>query len=83
MKFIIWRLSLTHLSFSIPEYTAQVNAIGCLRLLEAIQSKCPNAKFYQASTSELYGDVNSNSQNENTPFNPCSHIPSRSIMRTI
>ena len=43
-----------HLSFSIPEYTAQVNAIGCLRLLEAIQSKCPNAKFYQASTSDLW-----------------------------
>ena len=61
-----------HLSFSIPEYTAQVNAIGCLRLLEAVQSKCPKAKFYQASTSELYGNVNSNSQNENTPFNPCS-----------
>tara|TARA_Y100000590_G_scaffold468304_1_gene650593 strand:+ start:5030 stop:6061 length:1032 start_codon:yes stop_codon:yes gene_type:complete len=61
-----------HLSFSIPEYTAQVNAIGCLRLLEAVKSNCPKAKFYQASTSELYGNVSKFPQNEKTPFDPCS-----------
>ncbi len=61
-----------HLSFSIPEYTAEVNAIGCLRLLEALKSNYPKAKFYQASTSELYGNTNKSPQNEKTPFNPCS-----------
>ncbi len=63
-----------HLSFKIPEYTAEVNAIGCLRLLEAVKNHCPNSKFYQASTSELYGNVEkiNSMQNENTKFNPCS-----------
>ena len=61
-----------HLSFTIPEYTAQVNAIGCLRLLEAVKSNSPRAKFYQASTSELYGNTSVRHQNEQTPFEPCS-----------
>lgn len=45
-----------HLSFQVPEFTATVNSIGCLNLLEAMVNSCPKAKFYQASTSELYGD---------------------------
>ena len=61
-----------HLSFTIPEYTAQVNAIGCLRLLEAVKSNSPMAKFYQASTSELYGNTSVRHQNEKTSFEPCS-----------
>ena len=62
-----------HLSFQIPEFTATVNSIGCLNLLEAMVNSCPKAKFYQASTSELYGDKKFGSNlNEKSPFNPCS-----------
>ena len=62
-----------HTSFLIPEYTAQVNALGCLNLLEAMINNCPKSKFYQASTSELYGEQKSKKkQNEKTIFNPCS-----------
>ncbi len=61
------------LSFDIPEYTAVVNSIGCLNLLEAMVNHCPKAKFYQASTSELYGDREKDIYlNEKTNFNPCS-----------
>ncbi len=61
-------------SFELPEYTADVDALGTLRLLEAIvtlglQSK---TRFYQASTSELYGKVQEVPQNEATPFYPRS-----------
>jgi GDPmannose 4,6-dehydratase len=59
-------------SFDIPEYTAQVDAIGALRLLDALrETECP-AKFYQASTSELYGKVAEIPQKETTPFYPRS-----------
>ena len=59
-----------HLSFQIPEFTATVNSIGCLNLLEAMVNSCPKAKFYQASTSELYGDKKFGSNlNEKSPFN--------------
>ena len=61
-----------HTSFEVPEYTAQVNAMGCLNLLEAMRLHAPKAKFYQASTSELYGETKSKFQNEKTPFEPCS-----------
>lgn len=62
------------LSFDIPEYTAQTDAVGTLRILEAIRflGLKEKTKFYQASTSELYGEVVETPQNENTPFNPCS-----------
>jgi GDPmannose 4,6-dehydratase len=62
------------ISFELPEYTAQVDAIGTLRLLEAIRvNKLEHiARFYQASTSELYGQVLEVPQKETTPFNPCS-----------
>ena len=61
-------------SFECPEYTADVNALGTLRLLEAIRKlRNKECKFYQASTSELYGDSsNAKSLNEDSPFKPCS-----------
>ena len=57
-----------------PEYTAEVDAVGTLRLLDAIKT-CQlekSVKFYQASTSELYGKVQEVPQNEKTPFYPRS-----------
>ena len=61
-------------SFESPEYTANSDAIGTLRLLEAIKilNLTKKTKFYQASTSELYGAIRENPQNENTPFYPRS-----------
>ena len=60
------------ISFDIPEYTADINATGVIRLLEAIKSINPKIKFYQAGSSEMFGDVIESPQNENTPFNPVS-----------
>ena len=61
-------------SFETPEYTAQSDALGTLRILEAIRIlKLENkVKFYQASTSELFGNSKQIPQNEQTPFRPCS-----------
>ena len=59
-------------SFEIPEYSADVDALGTLRLLDAIRHNNSIAKFYQASTSELYGLVQEIPQNEKTPFYPRS-----------
>jgi GDPmannose 4,6-dehydratase len=61
-------------SFEAPEYTADVDAIGTLRLLEAIRflGLEKKTRFYQASTSELYGLVRESPQNEMTPFHPRS-----------
>jgi GDPmannose 4,6-dehydratase len=61
-------------SFEVPEYTGQVDALGTLRLLETIMKSGVKDKirFYQASTSELYGDVLETPQTERTPFNPQS-----------
>tara|TARA_E500000178_G_scaffold107351_1_gene107069 strand:- start:8982 stop:9587 length:606 start_codon:yes stop_codon:yes gene_type:complete len=61
-------------SFEAPEYTADVDAIGTLRLLEAIRflGLEQKTKFYQASTSELYGLVQETPQKETTPFHPRS-----------
>tara|TARA_Y100001958_G_C21193531_1_gene521289 strand:+ start:493 stop:1530 length:1038 start_codon:yes stop_codon:yes gene_type:complete len=59
-------------SFEIPDYTAQVDALGTLRFLDAIRETNISTKFYQASTSELYGKVQEVPQNENTPFYPRS-----------
>jgi len=59
-------------SFDVPEYTAEVDAIGTLRFLDAIKETGIRTKFYQASTSELYGKVQSIPQNEKTPFYPRS-----------
>lgn len=59
-------------SFEVPEYTAQVDAMGTLRLLDAMRLHCPKAKFYQASSSELYGKAQEMPQSETTPFYPRS-----------
>jgi len=59
-------------SFDIPEYTADVVALGTLRLLDAIRDSGIKTRFYQASSSELYGKVRETPQNENTPFYPRS-----------
>tara|TARA_B110000037_G_scaffold217911_1_gene279884 strand:- start:729 stop:1787 length:1059 start_codon:yes stop_codon:yes gene_type:complete len=59
-------------SFQIPEYTTDVNAMGCLRLLEIIKQQNKKIKFYQASTSELYGKTLTIPQNEKTKFQPTS-----------
>ena len=59
-------------SFEVPEYTADVDGIGTLRFLDAIKDTGINTKFYQASTSELYGKVQEIPQSETTPFYPRS-----------
>ncbi|MFP6779060.1 MAG: GDP-mannose 4,6-dehydratase [Alphaproteobacteria bacterium] len=61
-------------SFETPEYTANADGLGTLRLLEAIKllNLTKKVKFYQASTSELYGNTSSIPQNEDTPFSPRS-----------
>jgi len=59
-------------SFDIPEYTANVTGLGTLRILEAIKNFCPKAKFYQASSSEMFGKATEIPQNEKTPFYPRS-----------
>ena len=59
-------------SFQQPEYTSDVDGIGTLRLLEAIRSQELATRFYQASTSELYGKVHEIPQTEETPFHPRS-----------
>ena len=61
-------------SFETPEYTAQADALGTLRILEAIRAlgKADTVRFYQASTSELYGKVAEIPQTEKTPFYPRS-----------
>lgn len=59
-------------SFEVPEYTAEVDAVGTLRFLDAIRETGIKTKFYQASTSELYGKVQEIPQTEKTPFYPRS-----------
>jgi GDPmannose 4,6-dehydratase len=59
-------------SFDAPEYTTDVTATGCVRLLEAIREVGIQPRFYQASSSEMYGKVQAVPQNEDTPFYPRS-----------
>jgi GDPmannose 4,6-dehydratase len=59
-------------SFDIPEFTGDVTAIGTVRLLDAMRQVAPKARFYQASSSEMYGLVQAVPQNETTPFYPRS-----------
>ena len=61
-----------NVSFETPEYTANVDALGTLRMLEAVRISEKDIKFYQASTSELYGKVQETPQTEKTPFYPRS-----------
>ena len=59
-------------SFDIPEYTAEVTGLGTIRLLEALRKSGAKSRFYQASSSELYGKVVETPQRETTPFYPRS-----------
>jgi GDPmannose 4,6-dehydratase len=59
-------------SFEIPEYTGDVDALGTLRILDCLREACPNARFYQATSSELFGKVMQTPQSETTPFYPRS-----------
>ncbi len=63
-------------SFEMPYYTGQVDALGTLSILEALRAHCPKTRFYQASTSELYGGMEYNrgpdGYDENSPFHPRS-----------
>ena len=59
-------------SFDQPVYTAQVDAVGTVRLLQAIHDACSKSRFYQASSSEMFGNVREIPQKETTPFHPRS-----------
>jgi len=59
-------------SFDVPEYTAQVDALGTIRLLDAIKDAGIETRFYQASTSEMFGNAQEVPQRETTPFHPRS-----------
>lgn len=59
-------------SFDIPEYTADITAVGTTRILEAVHATGIKTKFYQASSSEMFGRVAETPQRETTPFRPCS-----------
>jgi GDPmannose 4,6-dehydratase len=59
-------------SFDVPEYTADTDAMGTLRLLDAIREEGVQARFYQASSSEMFGKVREVPQTEETPFHPRS-----------
>ncbi len=59
-------------SFEIPEYTTEITAVGTIRLLEAIRDSGIKTRFYQASSSEMFGNAQVRPQNEKTPFYPRS-----------
>jgi GDPmannose 4,6-dehydratase len=61
-------------SYDIPQFTVQTNAVGVLNILESYRSACPNAKFYQASSSEMFGSAvdDDGYQRETTPMRPVS-----------
>lgn len=59
-------------SFDVPEETVDTVAMGTMRLIEACRATCPNARFYQASSSEMYGDNPESPKNEDTRMTPAS-----------
>jgi GDPmannose 4,6-dehydratase len=76
------------ISFDIPEFTLKTNSMGVLNMLEAYKRSCPNAKFYQASSSEMFGNSvdDDGFQRETTPMNPvspygCSKLLAYSLVR--
>ncbi|MDQ3690381.1 MAG: GDP-mannose 4,6-dehydratase [Chloroflexota bacterium] len=64
--------SYVYASFGQPAETAEVTAVGVARILDALREIDPSIRFYQASSSEMFGSNSFESQNENTPFAPCS-----------
>lgn len=66
-------------SFEIPEYTGDITALGTTRLLEAIRETGIKTKFYQASSSEMFGRASEVPQRETTPFRPCSPYASSKV----
>jgi GDPmannose 4,6-dehydratase len=73
-------------SFDTPEETAEIVAMGTLKLLEAVRNICPDVRFYQASSSEMFGDNPETPQNENTrllPASPyaCSKVFAHNLIR--
>lgn len=73
------------ISFEIPEYTADVCGVGVIRMLESMRQVCPDSKFYQASSSEMFGGVTKGSLNEESPFNPkspydCSKVLAHNVV---
>ncbi len=65
-------MSFVGASWGQPALTTDINAMGVLRLLEAVRRYCPRARFYQASTSEMFGLIRESPQRETTPFHPRS-----------
>lgn len=65
-------MSQVRISYDIPAYTGQVTGLGFANLIEAVRLICPNAKIYQASSSEMFGKVQEIPQRETTPFYPRS-----------
>lgn len=66
-------MSHVKVSFELPEYTTDVNTLGPLRILEAMRLlRLQSTRFYQASTSEIFGNSGDEIQNEHSPFRPCS-----------
>lgn len=61
-----------HISFQLPEYTGNVTGLGTVRMLESVRQLGLHSRFYQASTSELFGRVRETPQTESTPFHPRS-----------
>ena len=64
--------SFVHSSFHEPIHTGDVTGLGVMRMLEAVRMVCPKARFYQASSSEMFGEVQETPQRESTPFHPRS-----------
>ena len=64
--------SFVHASFHEPIHTGEVTGLGVIRMLEAVRLEAPEARFYQASSSEMFGDVFETPQTERTPFHPRS-----------
>jgi GDPmannose 4,6-dehydratase len=65
-------MSFVPTSWQQPVLTAEFTAVGVTRLLDAVRQVCPEARFYQASSSEMYGKVRETPQRESTPFHPRS-----------
>jgi GDPmannose 4,6-dehydratase len=82
MKYNLGAQSHVQVSFEEPEYSADTDGIGILRLLEGIRilGMEKKVRVYQASTSELYGKVQETPQTETTPFIPAAPMPAPSYM---